>query len=346
MNSQVLFMKPFISICIPAYNRPDKLYALLNTIDVRNKSEIEIVVSEDFSPRRKEIEESVERFRNESGFSVVYHENEKNLGYDGNVREVVRAAGGKWLVFSGDDDVFIPGSLDKLIMFLKEHDELVYVLRSYEAARANGTVEKFRYYTGNQFFEPGEKTYEELFRKSVFISGFTIKRESVLPYLTDRFDGYALLQIYWVAELVLNHKSAYFDEPISRQIDDNAYKAKEVMYSSEEKKIVPRPMTLKRSYEFLAGYPVIAKYMDEKHGFNSFRVIMGDLSKYSYPSLSIHRDKGIGTFLEYVRGLNKLGFNISFYYYIYVIALLVFGKNICDWGIMMIKKILGRTPRL
>lgn len=337
---------PLISICILAYNRPDKLYALLQTVDVRDKQNVEIVVSEDYSPRRVEIAAAVERFRKESGYSVVYHENEKNLGYDGNMRAAVRAAHGKWLVFSGDDDEFIPGALDKLIHFLNAHDELVYVLRSYEVVHPGGAVEKFRYYTGNQFFAPGKKTYEELFRKSVFISGFTIKRELIMPYLTERFDGYALLQIYWVAELVLTERSAYFDEPLARQVEDDAYRAKEVMYSREEKKIIPRPMTLKRSYEFLAGYPAIARYMDEKHGFDSFSVIMGDLSKYSYPSLSIHRDKGVRTFLEYVRGLNKLGFNVSVYYYVYVIALLILGKRACDWGIMMIKKIMGKTPKL
>ena len=44
----------------------------------------------------------------------MYRENEKNLGYDGNLNQLVRTAQGKWLVFMGDDDEFIPGALDKL----------------------------------------------------------------------------------------------------------------------------------------------------------------------------------------------------------------------------------------
>lgn len=337
--------KSFISVCIPAYNRPDKLYRLLKTIDA-DAGEVEVVVSDDFSPRREEIKKSVERFKKESKYPVVYHENGENLGYDGNLKEVVRAASGEWLVFMGDDDEFIPGALSKLIKFLKEHSKLFYVLRSYEVLRADGTTEKFRYYTGDKFFEPGEKTYVELFRKSVFVSGFTIRREPILLYLVNTFDGVALLQIYWAAELVLRHKSAYFNEPIARQIDDNAYKAKEIMYSHEEKKIISRPMNLKRSLYFLSGYPMIAKFMDQKYGFNYLPAIMRDLSKYSYPSLSIHRDKGIKVFLEYVRGLNKLGFNTTVHYYIYVMLLLLFGRKFCDRGIVFIKKIIGRTPQL
>lgn len=338
--------KPFISICIPAYNRPEKVYALLNTIDAKNPHEIEIVVSDDFSPRRSEIRAAVEKFKSESRYSVTYRENPENLRYDKNLKALVRASHGEWLVFMGDDDEFIPGALDKLIVFIKSHQDIAYVLRRYETVHADGKVEDFRYYVGNTIFELGEKTYEELFRRSVFISGFTIKREPILPYLIDTFDGGALIQIYWVAEVVLKNKSVYFDEPITRQREDLEYRAKEVMYSHEDKKIIARPVSLKRSLDFLAGYAEIAKFMDAKYGFHSLPIIMGSLSKYSYPSLSVHRDKGIRIFWEYVRGLNKLGFNTTPYYYAYVILLLVFGKRMCDLGIMLVKKILGRTPQL
>lgn len=338
--------KPFISICIPTYNRPEKTYALLKTIDTKQWENVEIIISDDFSPRRNEIRDMVAQFKAESKYNVIYRENSENLRYDKNLKELVRAARGEWLVFMGDDDEFVPHAIDKLIEFLKENKNIAYVLRRYEAVRPNGQVEDFRYYIGNKFFEPSEKTYEELFRKSVFISGFTIKRELVLPHLIDDFDGGALIQIYWVAEIVLKHRAAYFDEPITRQREDLEYKAKEIMYSHEDKKFIPSPVNLKRSLDFLSGYAQIAKFMDKKYGFNSHAVIMSDLSKYSYPSLSIHRNKGIRIFLEYVRGLNKLGFNVTPYYYVYVIALLFLGKRICDWGIAFIKKILGRTPQL
>lgn len=337
--------KPFLSICIPAYNRPDKLYSLLKTIDAAGAEEVEVVVIEDVSPRRAEIRNAVISFQKETPYKVVYRENEKNLGYDGNLNQLVRTAQGKWLVFMGDDDEFIPGALDKLIAFLKGHADIVYVLRSYEVVHTRGGVEKFRYYTGNKFFEPGEETYREIFRKSVFISGFTIQREPILPYLINDFGMSGLTQIYWVAELVLKHTSAYFDEPIARQREDNEYRAKEV-YWDENKKIVPRPVNLKRSLDFMSNYAKIAKFMDEKHGLHSFSPIMRDLSKYSYPIISIHRDKGVKVFLEYVRELNKLGFNITAYYYIYVASLLIFRRSFCDFGIRMIKGIFGKTPRL
>lgn len=336
----------FISICIPAYNRPDKLYWLLKTIDVSNTEEIEVVVSDDFSPKREEIKNVIEKFRTEAKYKIVYHQNEKNLGYDGNLKETVKAASGKWIIFMGDDDEFIPKALDKLVKFLKGNDELNYVLRYYEVIHNNGEIEQFRYYKGNKFFESGEATYEELFRKSVFISGFTIKREPILPYLVSDFDGGALIQIYWVAEIVLKHRSAYFDEPITRHVEDKNYRAKELMIDEESGDLVARKADLKRSLNFLSGFTKITKFIDEKYDFNSTRRIIIDLSKYSYPNLSIHRREGLRIFWEYIRGLNKLGFNITPYYYLYVFFLIIFGKKFCDYGITSLKKIIGNTPHL
>ncbi len=338
--------EPFVSICIPSYNRPETLVRLLKTINSENPKEVEIVISEDASPKQAEIRAMVEKFKSNSKYSVVYRENENNLGYDGNLIELVKAASGKWIVLMGDDDEFISGGLDKLTDFIKNNPEIVYVLRRYETVHADGSVEDFRYYVGDRIFSPGEKTYEEIFRKSVFISGFAIRRDLILPHLINDFDRFGLIQIYWVAELVLKYKSAYFDTPITRQVEDLATRAKETMYEEGTKKIVSRPVDTSRSLAFMSGYPKIAKYMDAKYGFHSLPNVMRDLSKYSYPILAIHRNKGVGVFMKYAKELSKLGYNATPYYYIYAAALLVFGKNICDFCIMMIKKMLGKTPNL
>ena len=70
------------------------------------------------------------------------------------------------------------------------------------------------------------------------------------------------------------------------------------------------------------------------------------MSKYFYPSLAIQREKGLKEFFRYVKELNKIGFNITIYYYIYLTALSVLGKNNCDSIIVFLKKIIGKTPKL
>ncbi|NDB19550.1 MAG: glycosyltransferase [Proteobacteria bacterium] len=71
----------FISICIPSYNRPREIQRLLESVDC-DPSEVEIVVCEDFSPRREEIRQKINLFKSTSRYRVNYLENPENLGYD------------------------------------------------------------------------------------------------------------------------------------------------------------------------------------------------------------------------------------------------------------------------
>lgn len=339
-------MKNFlISICIPSYNRPQELSRLLKSINASNSDDIEIVICEDKSPKRDEIRGVVKNFQKGTKFKIIYKENEKNLGYDRNLRELAKSASGEWIVYMGDDDVFIVGALDKLIKFLRTNDDAGYVLRSYEVVHYNGTTEKFRYFEENKFFQAGYETYTMLFRKSVFISGFTIKRDFILPYLINDFDGTLLFQLYLAAEVVLKYPSAYFDEPLTQQYEKEL-KPEFGSSEAERKFYTPGTVTIENSINFMKGFLKIAGYLDKKYNFYSAVIIQKDISKYSYPVLSIQREKGLKEFFRYVKELNKLSFNITIYYYVYVVALALFGKKSCDNLITMIKKILGRTPRL
>lgn len=97
-----------VSICIPSYNRPVELRRLLESIDAKkHKDDIEIVICEDKSPNRPKIGEQVREFMSKSDYNVVYHENEENLGYDRNLKNLIRRASGEYIIFMGDDDLFI-----------------------------------------------------------------------------------------------------------------------------------------------------------------------------------------------------------------------------------------------
>jgi len=56
--------KPLISVCIPAFNRPEFMSDLLDTIVSQNFRNFEIVVCEDNSPKSCEVEEVVNRYIN------------------------------------------------------------------------------------------------------------------------------------------------------------------------------------------------------------------------------------------------------------------------------------------
>lgn len=333
-----------ISIAIPSYNRPLELYRLLESIDSVQSEKIEIIICEDRSPKRDDINHEVKKFISQTNYKVKYFENEINLGYDKNLKELISKSGGDFIVFMGDDDTFIPNALDKLINFLDANRSLGYVLKSHQHIFKDGRVEKFRYFDGNQFFNAGESTYIELFRKSVFISGFTINRNYIQNLLIDDFDGTLLFQLYLLAEVAMNHECAYFDTPLTQALEEGV----PFFGNSESEKglYTPGTITIENSLNFLKGFFKITSFIDTKYNLNSTDKIKTDMSKYFYPSLAIQREKGLKEFFRYIKELNKLGFNITIYYYIYVVALVVFGKKNCDSAIVFLKKTLGKTPKL
>jgi len=337
-------MKVSVTICIPSYNRPAELHRLLKSIDSNSTSLVDILVCEDKSPKRKEISDVVTAFKNNTTYKVTYIENEHNLGYDKNIQNLVANATGDFIVFMGDDDTFIPGAIDLLIKFLGQNSELGYVLKSHRFHFNNGKTEEFKYFDANTFFEKGIDTYIALFRRSVFISGFIISRHAVKGLQTSQFDGGLLYQLYLLAETAMHYRCAYFDTPLT-QADEEG-----IPYfgNSEAEKglYTPGTITVENSLQFLSGFFDITTFIDKKYNIESTVKIKHDMSKYFYPSLAIQRNKGIKTFLSYVKKLNAMGFNSSFYYYIYVSALTVFGKNICDNTVLTLKRIIGKTPQL
>lgn len=336
--------KYLISVCIPSYNRPLELGMLLRSIDCNPKWGVQIVICEDNSPKRLEIRKEVELYQKESNYDVKYIENIYNLGYDGNIRELIKKSDGDYIVYMGDDDQFITGKLNKLCEFIKENNQLGYILRSYRNNYKNGEIEYYRYYIGNTFFEAGEKAYIDLFRKSVFISGFTFKRELAIPTLTDIFDGTLLYQLYVQAEICLNYPSAYFDEPITQANEGGQFYFGNSV--SEKKLYTPNKHTVTGETNFISSFFKITEFIDRKYNINSTIKIKNDMSKYSFPMLALVSENGKSDLKEYYRQLKKLGFGCTKFFKFYYYSLIILGPIICRKLIRIIKKVIGRTPQL
>jgi abequosyltransferase len=333
--------KPYISICILSYNRPKFLKELINSIDLIDSSLYEILINDDCSPRLREIETVIKSFKTKP---CIFYKNIKNKGYDKSLINLVEKTSGEWIIFMGDDDLFIPGALPKVIEFLK-HNNIGYMLKSHVLIHDKNRRENFRYYNHNKFFSKGFNSYIELFRKSVFISGFTIKSKIAKKYITNRFKNTLLTQLYLLAETCMNYPTAYFDEPFTIQNSNKEHDKKDYMYDLYGKKIDRKP-TIQMSIDFLNSFSIISNYIDSKYKINSTKKIKENMSKYFYPSLSVHREEGFFHFLKYVYELNKNGFGITFYYYVYVIGLILLNKKGCDFIVYFLKKIIGYTPKL
>ncbi len=339
--------EPLLSICVPSYNRPGQLGKLLATVDC-SAARVEIVICEDAAPRREEVRRIVEEFQAESPYRVVYEENTSNLGYDGNLRRLIEVASGVFVLFMGDDDWFPADVLDKYLDFLEQNQDVGYVLRSYLMEHPGGVCEPHRYLSGLRWFDPGVKSCAWLYKRSVVICGVTFKRQSALKYATNRFDGTLLYQLYLVLEICLREPSVYCDLPVA--VAASSYRGDKPQFGAavaEKGRFEVGVVSPENSINFTKGFFEISQAFDKEHGLRSTELIRRDLSKYSYPFLSIQRKRGFWRFLAYaVRLARETKLDATWHYHIYALALLVLGERVCDRMILLMKRCVGRTPNL
>ncbi|MGZ5247546.1 MAG: glycosyltransferase family 2 protein [Flavitalea sp.] len=94
---------PHISICIPAFKRIDFIRRLLDSIQIQEFKDFEVIVTDD-SP-----DESVKQLCSEyssKGFVLKYYRNPVALGTPENWNEGIRKSTGKWIKLMHDDDWF------------------------------------------------------------------------------------------------------------------------------------------------------------------------------------------------------------------------------------------------
>ncbi|MBU3917551.1 glycosyltransferase [bacterium] len=336
---------PFLSICIPSYNRPQQLGELLASIDCA-PIDIEIVICEDLAPKRLEARAIADAFAQASVYPTHYQENTINRGFDGNLRRLVECASGEYIIFMGDDDLFVPGALTKFIGFLKQNRDKPYVLRAYLTRHPDGRTEYFRYLPKTTLLPCSEATVAWLFKRSVTICGFTISRAEALKYTTADLDGTLLYQVYLMAQVCLRQDSIYCDIPVVHAVQ--SYREDKPMFGSseaEKSRFIPGSVSHDNSINFTKAYFEVTEYLDKQHGTNLTRLVRIDLSKYSYPFLSIQRKRGIPSFLRYAKRLEtEAGFGCTAYYFIYKWGLVLFGEKVCDNLIGRLKRIVGYTP--
>ena len=338
---------PLLTIAIPSFNRPQQLRTLLQSIDC-DISGVEILISEDNSPLRAQIREVVISFAKSSEYKVTYRENDANQGFDGNIRSLVLSSRGQWIMFMGDDDEFIPGTLNGYIQFLRRLVDEKYVLRSYRVRHQDGRSEDFRYLDRSQRIEAGEDSVAWLFKRSVTLSGFTIDRREATANLTDEIDGTLLLQVYLMARVCIMHSTAYCHHPTAQMTQ--TYRTDRQMFgtsNAERTRFSPGSVTSDNSINFTKAYFEVTQLLDKQLGTSLTPRVRRELSKYSYPFLSIQRKRGFASFLTYAKRVEReTGLGETPYFHIYKWSLALLGEGNCDRLIGWIKRSVGHAPNL
>lgn len=335
-----------ITVCIPAYNRASVLPELLDSVLGQNFDDFDVLICEDDSPERAQIRAIAQRYSERYPGRLHYHDNEKNLGYDANLRNLIQRAQGRYCLFMGNDDVMCPGALAVVAGAISRHPKIGVFLRSYAAfdGTPNNIVQTFRYFDREIFFPAGASAISTLYRRSVVIPGVTLNREAALQFATDRFDGTLLYQIYLVANILVEWNGVFSPEIITWYrnggIPDFGNSP------AEQGRFVPRTRTIDSSVHFMHGMLEIARYVETARHVEIYQRILKDISNYSYPILAVQAEKPFGKFFGYYIELIKLGFGRQLLFHAYFFSILVLGTRNLEKIITWIKSRLGYTPVL
>lgn len=106
-------MSPLLTIAVPTYNRVEKLSVCLDRIAAQVQGKpVEVLVSDNHS------DDTTEAFMNDymrDHQDITYIRNAENIGPDRNFLNCFERAAGEYVLLLGDDDVLLPGALDRIL---------------------------------------------------------------------------------------------------------------------------------------------------------------------------------------------------------------------------------------
>jgi len=302
------------------------------------------VICEDGSPLRKQIRDTISKYSLIFPRDISYYENKSNLGYDGNIRNLISKAKGEYCFFMGNDDLMYPGALSSVASAIERNQNIGVLLRTY--ASFDGTPENinqvFKYFKRETFFPAGADTITTFYRRSVVISGLVIQREEALKYSTDKFDGTLLYQLYLVANILTKMNGVFSPEILALYRNGGI---PDFGNSDKEKGLfVPNVQTPDSSINFIKGMLSILKWTEENRDIKIIKRVTTDIGNYCYPILSIQAKQPFRVFIKYVCQFAALGFWKNKMFYFYFFSLIVLGVNRSDRIIQHIKRRIGHTP--
>ncbi len=181
--------KPFLSICIPTFNRPEYLrnclLSLVKGVSAATLEKIEIVIADNSD--NDETRAMVDGFR-ETFPRISYIKNETNIGGPHNLFKALSLGEGRYLWLMGDDDLVVAGKLDLIIEKLSLDDYSAAILNFAQGDGRNPEIVML----DNCLDLKDDKVFygrDDLFAGRDFVNFFALNFMSALVYSREEFNA-------------------------------------------------------------------------------------------------------------------------------------------------------------
>lgn len=190
--------EPLLSICIPTYNRAEKLKCSIGTIirEFYDKDNVEILVSDNCSPDETE---SVMEFVLQYYPRVKYYRNKENIGPTRNFISCYKKARGRYVWLFSDDDFLLEGTGDLITDMLLEEMPVFVAVNANWSSGADG----YKVFTDRNKFMNSVGIY------ITFISALIFRRDYIMEI--GNFEQYydMLLPQSVIAIETMRHEGKY-----------------------------------------------------------------------------------------------------------------------------------------
>ena len=337
--------RPFISVCIPAYNRAALLPQVLDSIVAQDFTDWECVVAEDVSREREEIRAVVERYATAHPGKFRLHLNPQTLGYDGNFRNLVELARGQYVFILGNDDFVAEGALRAVHAGVQRHGEVGAVLRSYTffVGDPSNIVQVSRYYPTERVFPPGRSAILACYRRFVSVSGVVFHRDAAAAAATAEWDGLLFYQ-QWLVGKVLAEKPLLFLPEILAHFRRGGTPEFGTA-AAEQGRFTPGVQPLDTHLKLVEALFTIADGVERATGLTGIAEdIRVDFGRYSYPTLREFAGRSRGDLWRAYRAFSQLGLNASPWYHMWFASLMLVGVRGMEALAQLVRRVLGHTP--
>lgn len=338
--------RKLFSVCIPAYNRAHHLAPLLESIFAQSFRDFEVVICEDMSRERGQIAAIAQDFQSRYPGMLRYFENHENLGYDGNVRNLVEKAAGEFCFCMGNDDIMCKGALENAASVIRRYPEVGLVLRGYGwfDETPDKVNQEIRYFNEEKLFPPGIPAIRFAFRRSGVLAGYIIHRDSAAEVATAKFDGTLYYQMHLTAN-VLIHKPAVFTPKVlilcrgdgKPEFGNNA---------KEKGRFVPGRYTPQARLNMVSGALSIIRDLKETQGIDVVDDVIHDYANYFYPYIKDQLNLPLGEFYRLYRAYGRMGFAKYPLFHLYFVLAYLLGEKKFDALTALVRKSLGHSPQL
>lgn len=301
------------SICIPQYNKSEKLLRLLNSIKCQSFNCYEVCISDGNSTDDSILQAESFLIKNKIRYKIS--KSNTRRFYDENIRNAINLADGMYSILMGNDDVFYDNMvLSNIYDQLKDinYSSFGFLLSNFSDINS-----------GKKYIRVGDKSNKKIvrnissiFRSLSFVSGLTFNSSAIKNYSSNISDGSEMYQMYLASKLLNNDKLGYLSSIFSVKKD-----SPETALTLELEKI-PLPMS------YIPD--AIAAGLDLKNNDSNLELesVIIQLYTYIYPYWMVYyKNSNLNLWLKFCISLspNRIldertkSINKIIYFYIFVI---------------------------